>query len=407
VSDTAVSLQPVGKGRVQTPLRRVLLAAVAVAMVAAIVAGGAAASWWWLRPPPADRRLEEALADVSRHDFAAAREKLASLRASGQEAEALFLRGSMLLEKGYLYPALDDLKQASQQPRLRLPALAMMGQAWYRLGLHVEAQSALHEVLRDEPDSVDAHRWLAASCYDLGAIHDALGHLERTAELDPSDPRPHRLLGLIHKDYERYAEAIGLYEESLRRRSDQPDANEIREELAACQVKLLRHQDALKTLAGLPDSAAAQVLRGECYHALGQLDRARGAVASALEHDPDYLEAVLMHGTLLLEDGRAEEAIAVFERAAALRPRDYTAHFKLAQAFAQAGNEESAQSAQEQAEEIRQIRLEFAKLHQEAWDRPRDGAVRLRLAELAHHLGRPDLADVWMKSAAALRFATP
>jgi hypothetical protein len=77
-------------------------------------------------------------------------------------------------------------------------------------------------------------------------------------------------------------------------------------------------------------------------------------------------------------------------------------HFKLAQAYAQAGKPKQAETEQKLADEIREIRKEFADLHQAAWDRPDDAAVRLRLAELAGKLGRPDLADVWLKSAAAL-----
>jgi hypothetical protein len=54
------------------------------------------------------------------------------------------------------------------------------------------------------------------------------------------------------------------------------------------------------------------------------------------------------------------------------------------------------------------VRKEFADLHQAAWDRPGDVQVRLRLATLAQELDRPDLADVWLRSAAALQpLATP
>jgi hypothetical protein len=79
------------------------------------------------------------------------------------------------------------------------------------------------------------------------------------------------------------------------------------------------------------------------------------------------------------------------------------AHFKLAQAYSQTGKEELAKAEQETTERIRLLRLEFAQLHQTAWDRPRDAQVRLRLAELARELDRPDLADVWLKSADSLQ----
>ena len=397
---TAEATQPLAISHSRLSNRRLFVAGAILLAVAAVAIAGV----WLVRPTPEAPPLEAGLAALGRGDVAAARGELAKLRAAPDgKAAATFLRASILLHKGYHYPALDELEQVQRDPRFRLPALAMMGQAWYQLGRHLEAQAVLHELLKEQPNSVDAHRWLAASYYDLGAIHDALQHLERTAELDPADPRANRLLGLIYKDYERYADAVPQYEESLRRKSDQPDATEIRQELATCQLKLRRHQEALATLAQCADLPGIDVIRAECHLAIGDMALAKQALERASEQQPENLDVLLLRGTMLLEEGQAKEAVEVLERAAQAHPRDYTVHFKLAQAYAQAGQPDLAAAEQNLTEEIRKLRQEFADLHQAAWNEPHDAAVRLRLVALAQELDRPDLAEVWLKSAAALQ----
>jgi len=384
--------------------RRVWFAAFA----ALLVVGAIAAAVWQSNRHPSLSALEQSLAAVEEGDLIIARRLLAELKSSPSGShQATLVRGALLLKKGFYYPAIDELQKVQAEPKLKKPALLRLGEAWYHLGRHIEAQSALQQVLEEDPDSVAAHRWLAASYYDLGAIHDAMHHLKRTAELDSADPRPHRLLGLIYKDYERYDDAIPCYEESLRRKQDQTAASEIRQELAACQVKLRRYQDALATLAASPASAEVDVLRAECHYALGDMPQARQAVADALKQDANHLEGLLLQGTMFLDEGEAKRAVEVLEHAARIRPKDYTVHFKLSQAYSQAGDAEASKSEQAVAEKIRAIRQEFADLHQAAWDRPGDAEVRLRLAAIARELDRPDLADVWLRSAAALQPGAP
>jgi Flp pilus assembly protein TadD len=116
----------------------------------------------------------------------------------------------------------------------------------------------------------------------MGAITGSLHHLQRTAKLDPSDHRPLRLLGLIYKDFERYEDAVPEYEEALRLDPNQPGWDELRQELATCQIKLRRFRDALATLGPCSQSASVLVMQAECLHALddsekGQGDSAKGA----------------------------------------------------------------------------------------------------------------------------------
>ena len=344
---------------------------------------------------------------VDREDGAAARQAIRSLRERGAAGLAGVVQARLLVARGFSRPALDllaalpaDKTAADDADLLRFVHL-VRGEAAYRLRLYPLAEQELNAVLAAAPDSVDAHRLLAAMTYDAGAIPAAIEHLEATARLAPTDPRPKRLLGLIHNDYERYPEAVEYYEESLRRSPDQADRNEVLLEMAGSLVKLHRHREALATLDKLAGSAA-DLLRAECLLAIGDRGAARGIVNRILETSPDDLGALRLEGSIDLEDGNPQGAVRPLERGVAKHPRDYLVRLKLAQAYAGAGREADADAARAEAERIRALRREFADLHQEAWARPGDADVRRRLATMAADLDRPDLEQVWLEAAAAV-----
>ena len=173
-------------------------------------------------------------------------------------------------------------------------------------------------------------------------------------------------------------------------------------ELAGSLVKLRSHREALATLEPLPAVDAAELLRAECLLAIGDRAAARAIVDSLLRMSPDDLGALVLDGSVHLEDGDPRGALGPLERVVARHPRDYLARLKLAQAYAGCGREAEADEARAEAEPIRALRREFADLHQEAWARPADAVVRRRLAAMAAALERPDLEEVWLEAAAAV-----
>lgn len=381
-----------------------------------LMAGAAAAvavGWGWT-----GRRIDAAVPTpmalataaweaVDREDGAAARQAIRSLRERGAVGLAGVVQARLLVARGFSRPALDllaalptDKTAADDADLLRFVHL-VRGEAAYRLRLYPLAEQELNAVLAAAPDSVDAHRLLAAMTYDAGAIPAAIEHLEATARLAPTDPRPKRLLGLIHNDYERYPEAVRYYEDSLRRSPDQADRNEVLVEMAGSLVKLHRHREALATLDKLA-GGAADLLRAECLLAIGDRGAARGIVNRILETSPEDLGALRLEGSIDLEDGNPQRAVRPLERGVAKHPRDYLVRLKLAQAYAGAGREADADAARAEAERIRALRREFADLHQEAWAHPGDADVRRRLATMAADLDRPDLEQVWLEAAAAV-----
>jgi tetratricopeptide (TPR) repeat protein len=322
--------------------------------------------------------------------------------AAGYEPQRHFLQGALLLREGQIFPALHAFGHSVNYAPLRVRTLTLSGQALYLAKRYQDAIRLLNQAVEADPNWIDAHRWLASAYYDLGLNEDAMEHLQRVAELDPSDPRPHRLMGLMHKDFEGFDLAVAAYLESLRRDPRQPDDETIRLELAESQIKLRRYEDAMQTLAQCPPSDARSVFEAECLYSLGKSDEARRRLQETLQRSPEHLPALMLSGTIELEQGNAAAAIETLSRAVTAYPKDYTARFKLAQAYRRAGNNELADQHTAEVDRLKAIRTEFAELHHVAAAEPNDAQVRCRLAELALELDRPDLAQVWYQAALAI-----
>lgn len=410
MTDDARLSDPDIRGRKASgPCRRPIALGIASILAGIVLFGGAIVATV-TRSTNGDRStatLRDGLSAVKAGDMARARTVIRGLRDRAHDDEAAIVQAAILLSKDLCEPAVAVLARAPDGGALATSRSLLLAEAAHRRGRHREVAAILLPLVDRQPDAVDAHRLLAASFYDTGAIDASLRHLHQVARLAPSDPRPHRLMGLMHNDFERFDEAIPLYEESLRRDPDQPDRNDVRRELAACLIAQRRFDEAISVLDRPGEhSPADDVLRAECQLALGERDAALERLEQAMiamgdgpaSSSADARKALVLIGSLHLEDGNPEAAIPPLERAAS-DPHDYRAHHVLARALAAAGRDDVATECAARAEAIRERRHRFAELHREAWEHPWDPDVRLRLADAAAAIGRPDLEQVWRAAA--------
>lgn len=280
--------------------------------------------------------------------------------------------------------------------------LVLSGECLVRLKRYREAERVLTTAATESPDDVEAHRWLAILHYDSGAVRKALVHLARVADLNPADARPHRLIGLILKDNEQFAEAAAAYRESLARNPAPADLQELLVELAEALSGAREFAQALETLSRAESTAGVEALRGECLAQLGRPQEARAAAAAALGHDAAHAGALALSATLALDEGDVDSAVATLERAVALHPRDYLLRYQYALALDRAGKSDEAARQRAILEPLRQKRLRFSELHDKAAADPDDAGVRFELGLLAREIGRPELARMWLQAALAI-----
>jgi len=315
--------------------------------------------------------------------------------AEGYEPHLHLMEGMLLLSSRRPGEALRELGGAYEHEDTRVRAYALTGAVLYQMKRFVEAEQALSRAVKLDPSQLESRRLLAATYYDIGAMRQAVFHLLEIAKQAPDDPRPHRLMGLINKDYEKYEDAIAAYRESLRRGLEQPEKNEVQAELAECLIELLKYEEALEALRNSLPSASVLTLKARCHFDQQDLDKAESLVERSIELDPDYLPAMLLKGRLALETDRASEAVEILAQAVELSPGDFQAHFQLAKAYQAVGQKEFAEKHFERMQELRALRERFSKLHTLAVDNPQDAELRYQLGVVAVELGKPELARTW------------
>ena len=349
------------------------------------------------------RHFLSGLEAAARGDLDAVRSAAEALRGvAGYESHVHLLEGLVLLRSQRLHEAVEEFGHARDHPDTLALAYALSGEALYRGGHLADAQRILAAALDFDPSLIDARRWLAAAYYDVGAMNHAIGHLDLVAAAAPDDPRPHRLIGLIYRDFEQYRKATDAYRESLRRDPHQADRDQILVELAECLVKQQRYDEALETLPHCPPSADVLVLLAECLHGRNDPQGAMDSLAEALAITPDHLAALQLAAMIELESGDAEAAARRLRQAIEYHPKAWRLRYQLLRAYHQLGEAELAQREGEVMRELRELRDRFTALHDRAMENPTDAEIRYQLGVAAAELGWTELAHGWYRTALAL-----
>jgi tetratricopeptide (TPR) repeat protein len=364
--------------------------------------GVAAGVWWSNRPPSPDRLAADGQAAVLRGDWDAAGRAAAALEAAGDPDRAHFVRGHAYLRRARDNPdmlnrAIIEYNQIGHdRPDVLAEASLTFGLGFLSLGKPAEAERLLLYVVQVRPDDPEARRGLAAVAYDLGAMDQAAHHAGRWAELAPADGQPHRFLGVIRAGQGLDAEAAGHYRDALARDLPPHVRREAAVELAEVLVRQSQYADALAVLdAAFPAGGGPADLRAECLYGVG-----RGPEAAAVLDQAPASPRALRVRALLLADA-PEKAAPLLEEALRADPHDVASRYQLAQAYDRLDRPADAAAQRKRLERSQALLKELTELSREAADRPKDGAVRRRLAEVCRDLDRPALAEMWDRAAAA------
>jgi tetratricopeptide (TPR) repeat protein len=348
--------------------RRLLVGTLALIVALAAVAGVAA--WWHYttRPDYLLQQGQEAL-HRGRPDKA---ERLAQrLEILGWDDHARLLRGEAFLRDHQFDRALYELNQIQDRGDLLVEASVIYGLAFLSVQRLWEAEKLLRHVLSKQPDRLEAHRGLAAIYYDQGALMLAVRQGEECARLEPRKGYPYRFLGVIFKDLARYAEARAAYEQALERELSAQQGADVKEGLAEVLVLQKEYTQALKLLEDCPSALTSKptmlACRAEC---LWTLDR-------------------------------AEESKRLLNEALQVDHHDSVSRYQLVQAYQRLGRAKEAALQQQLLKQTQDYLTELTKLNEEIAQRPWDGAVRTRLAEVCDKLDKPELAAMWRRAAAA------
>src|SRR5262245_33737790 len=374
-----------------------------IALIVLILCALGAVGWRYRVTRP-DYCLARGEAAVLAKDWDAVVLYAERLEVNGHANYSYLLRGQALYARGHPDLAVVVFNKIRSGGSIQLKAAVVQGRCLLDLGELKEAHRVFIFILSGEPYHTDARRSLAAVVYDRGQLNDAVDHLQRAAELDTADARPHRLIGLIYKDMAQYAPAAAAYREALRRGLTGADAGQVRLELAEILTQQAQFEEALRLLDegehNRDESSDHIAARAECLLGLGRHDEAAAALDQALSSN-QTLALCRVRGQVYLDQGRPADAATRFERAAELAPANHQARYLLAQAYSALGRTDDAARELARSEAIRNDLDRLTKLTQEAIAEPWNAVVRRELAKVCERMGKPQLAELWRKAAAA------
>lgn len=192
------------------------------------------------------------------------------------------------------------------------------------------------------------HYDLGLAYFDAGNFRRAIPELRRAVELSPSDPLYHNALGMALMFDRRLDEAIPAFEEAVRvdarfseAKNNLATAYMIRGELEKARTILL---DVVKD-PFYPTPHFAYFNLAKILERQGKVEEAIREYQSALDIQPDYVEAHNNLGSLYLRQGKTDLAIEELTEATRLSPKLAIYQRNLGAAYLQAGKRKEARRA--------------------------------------------------------------
>lgn len=127
---------------------------------------------------------------------------------------------------------------------------------------------------------------------------------------------------------------------------EQIRGGQLREALATCDEVLADHPGDVNILG----------LKGVALGDLGEMDAAQTVLREAIDQAPGFAKPYEDLGTLLLQDGKAAEALPLLDKAIRLDPGLEAAHFQRGRALAQLGRSREADEAYEESFRLSPVR---------------------------------------------------
>ena len=253
--------------------------------------------------------------------FAEAAERFAIANELGAgAAEIADPWSTALLRLGRRTEACGVLREASGVAPENASLRYRTGACFLRVNAHGEALPHLEAAERLGISHGAAKMDLARARLATGREEVAVAHLLGMAA---ESEEPATLLAIGKLLFERvlYRQALVPLTKGLEAR---PGSREAGMYLALAHYQLEEYEDCLEVLADVPleaRSAEALLLRGSVLARLGQPEDARQALEGAIAMDPARADGYLNLVLFLLEHGWRQEALGVFQRAAAMDAR--------------------------------------------------------------------------------------
>ena len=269
----------------------------------------------------------------------------AILKVRPQDITALILRGNALAGLNSFDEALEAIEEAIRVDPARGSSFTQKGLIALAGGRRDEAEAAFKKAIELAPESVEAHLALGNYYWFTGRAPETEAAFRDALKNHPDDVSANRAMAALAlatgktSDAERYLRTIA-------------DASKDTASIFSLVDYYLlagRHEDAIARLMPLasatPPVSGSQERLARAWAASGNKGKARDLVDSMLAADKANLQAHVVKGQILLDDGKREEALTVVKEAVALNPKSVEAQFILGRMYAARGDVAAAEAA--------------------------------------------------------------
>jgi tetratricopeptide (TPR) repeat protein len=190
------------------------------------------------------------------------------------------------------------------------------------------AQDLYGQILKIDPDYVNAHYNLGIIFKELREIQKAIGCYEKVIAIDPNYVDAHYNLGIIFKELDEYQKAKGCFEKSIK---INPNYVNALNNLGTIFKELGEYQKAKGCFEKLikidPNYVDAHYNLGVIFQELGEFEKAKNCYEKAISIDPNYVDAHYNLGTVFFKLKEFEKAKNCYEKIIAINPNSQVALF--------------------------------------------------------------------------------
>ncbi|MEO1366222.1 MAG: tetratricopeptide repeat protein, partial [Acidobacteriota bacterium] len=198
--------------------------------------------------------------------------------------------------------------------------------AFLEVGNFKQASIGLAQVVRLQPENLEARYQLAIAYGNLEELERSLEEMEKVVAADPSLVDAKVQLGKLHLDLGRPASAVEPLRRALAQAPDDPDAGWLlgRAEMAtgAVQTAVSTFEAAQRAArrAGRSAPSWAHNEWGAALAQIGRLEEAFSHFEKALAADPDDAQTLFYMGLVYEGTGRVEQAVEHYCRSMRVQP---------------------------------------------------------------------------------------
>jgi tetratricopeptide (TPR) repeat protein len=238
-------------------------------------------------------------------------------------------------DRGDLNAAIHGFREALRHDPTLHGAWQDLGLAYIKLERWKDAADTFAELLKRQPNAVEASYFHALALYNTGRVAEAERETRRTLRLDAGASAAHILLGIILASRGGAdAEASEALLQAMALAANSFDANFYLGRVQYAMRDYAAAAQSLRTATKLNSRhAEARFFLGTALEAAGDSQAALIEYQKLIEIDPQSAIGQVGLGALLIKQGKVEEAIAALKNAANLDPKSFEARWALGRAL--------------------------------------------------------------------------